>query len=212
MNPENIFTSYSDWLAHTEIPKGQRAVLEASIDLFSKQGFDGTSTAQIAEQAGVSQGTIFKYYHTKQDLLQAIITPVLQHLFPKMRDRFVGSLPEKADLPTIIHFIVQDRFKFLQQNAEVVQIFVSELLISPQIRDVFNDLIKNSMPVFEESPLTELQSSGQIRQDLSLFDIGRTLIGQLITYFFQTKFSSKQLNTAADLARIESILVASLQP
>ncbi|WP_288530610.1 TetR/AcrR family transcriptional regulator [uncultured Secundilactobacillus sp.] len=212
MNTENIFTSYADWLAHAEMPKGQRAVLEASITLFSKQGFDGTSTAQIANLAGVSQGTIFKYYHTKQDLLQAIITPVVQHLVPKMRDAFVDPLPTQADLATFIHFIVQDRFNFLQQNAEVIQIFVSELLISPQVRELFATFLKKTAPILNDSPLAKLQTSGQIRQDLSLLDIVRTLIGQLLTYFFQTKFSPKPLDSTADLARIETVLVAALRP
>lgn len=50
----------------------------AAIELFSQQGFDGTSTAQIAEKAGVSQATIFRYYKTKEDLLNAAIEPIIR--------------------------------------------------------------------------------------------------------------------------------------
>ena len=46
-------------------------ILEVAIELFSRQGFHRTSTRQIAQQAGIAEGTIFNYFSTKKDLLVA---------------------------------------------------------------------------------------------------------------------------------------------
>ena len=73
-----VFENYKKWLQEQEMPKGKRNSLLAALDLFARYGYDGTSTAQVAEAAGVSQATIFKYFKTKQDLLKAIIKPVFE--------------------------------------------------------------------------------------------------------------------------------------
>jgi AcrR family transcriptional regulator len=44
-------------------------ILETALRLFTEQGYDETSIAQIAREAGVSQRTLFRYFGTKEDLL-----------------------------------------------------------------------------------------------------------------------------------------------
>jgi AcrR family transcriptional regulator len=44
-------------------------ILETALRLFTEQGYDQTSIAQIALEAGVSQRTLFRYFGTKEDLL-----------------------------------------------------------------------------------------------------------------------------------------------
>ena len=52
-------------------PKKQ-ALLEAAIELFAKDGFWNTTTANIAKHAGVATGTLFTYFPTKNDLLDEV--------------------------------------------------------------------------------------------------------------------------------------------
>jgi AcrR family transcriptional regulator len=50
----------------------KRALLEAAIELFAKDGFWHTTTANIAKHAGVATGTLFTYFPTKNDLLDEV--------------------------------------------------------------------------------------------------------------------------------------------
>ena len=52
-------------------PKKQ-ALLEAAIELFAKDGFWNTTTANIAKHAEVATGTLFTYFPTKNDLLDEV--------------------------------------------------------------------------------------------------------------------------------------------
>ena len=45
------------------------ALLDAALDLFSANGYDETTTDQIAEAAGVSPRTFFRYFPTKESVL-----------------------------------------------------------------------------------------------------------------------------------------------
>ncbi|SHL27988.1 TetR/AcrR family transcriptional regulator [Actinacidiphila paucisporea] len=46
-----------------------REILETALRLFTEQGYDETTVAQIAREAGVSQRTLFRYFGAKEDLL-----------------------------------------------------------------------------------------------------------------------------------------------
>lgn len=47
----------------------REAILQAAVELFAERGYDGTSTADIAERAGVAHGTVFHHFKTKENLL-----------------------------------------------------------------------------------------------------------------------------------------------
>ena len=53
-------------------------ILETALKLFAAQGFDGTSTRQIAKEAGIAEGLIFHYFPTKGSLLTAILQDRLE--------------------------------------------------------------------------------------------------------------------------------------
>src|SRR5215204_7028012 len=48
-------------------------ILKTALGLFAAQGFDATSTRQIAREAGIAEGLIFHYFPTKASLLAAIL-------------------------------------------------------------------------------------------------------------------------------------------
>ncbi|WP_439646516.1 TetR/AcrR family transcriptional regulator [Paucilactobacillus hokkaidonensis] len=141
MNP-TIFKNYRQWLLDQPMPKGKRSVLLAGLELFAQQGFNGTSTAQIADKAGVSQATIFKYFKTKQDLLLSILQPIIENFFPLYRDDFLDSLSQFKTLQELIHFIVRNRYQFLKDNADAVLIFTTEMLTNDTARELFTNIIK----------------------------------------------------------------------
>ena len=56
-------------------------LIKTAKKLFSEKGFYGTPTAMIAKDAGVSNGILFHYYPTKNDLINALYSDVKEQLF-----------------------------------------------------------------------------------------------------------------------------------
>ncbi|WP_335975706.1 TetR/AcrR family transcriptional regulator [Streptomyces sp. CA2R106] len=68
-------------------------ILETALRLFTEQGYDETTIAQIAREAGVSQRTLFRYFGTKEDLLGG----GGQERFGQVLTAAVGAQPADAD-------------------------------------------------------------------------------------------------------------------
>lgn len=52
-------------------PGARRRLVVAAVDLFTEQGYDDTTVAQIAERAGVTKSTFFRHFSDKRELLVA---------------------------------------------------------------------------------------------------------------------------------------------
>src|ERR1700754_224381 len=52
-------------------PGARERLVLAAADLFSEQGYDATTVAQIAERAGVTKSTFFRHFPDKRELLVA---------------------------------------------------------------------------------------------------------------------------------------------
>ena len=58
MTEKNFTNYFADWISAQAFPPGKQKALLAASELFSQQGYDATSTAQIAKKAGISEATI----------------------------------------------------------------------------------------------------------------------------------------------------------
>ncbi len=54
--------------------ESMKNIMEAAFSLIAKQGYESTSIAQIATEAGVSKGLMYNYFKSKEDLLEKLVT------------------------------------------------------------------------------------------------------------------------------------------
>lgn len=64
------------------------AILAASIDLFTRQGFEGTSMDAVATAAGVSKLTVYSHFGDKDNLFREVIRSRVQELLPERTYHF----------------------------------------------------------------------------------------------------------------------------
>lgn len=211
---EQAFEDLNDWLMTSDMPFGKKQVLKAALNLFSKQGYDGTSTAQIAEASGMSQATIFKYYKSKEDLLLIILEPLIDHLLPTYGKKFAQELSkQERNLASMIHFIIQDRYYFLVQNKDAAMILISQLLINQQIKANVLQKIAEVKDIFEQNIWVPLQATNELRDDLDELGFLRLVVSQIIFYFIQTQRISTADETTIQtgLQQIEASVLRAIE-
>ncbi|MGB6380799.1 MAG: TetR/AcrR family transcriptional regulator [Syntrophobacteria bacterium] len=60
----------------------RQEIIRAAMEVFARNGFGGSTTREIAENAGISEATIYSHFRNKEDLYTAIIDEKLQESEP----------------------------------------------------------------------------------------------------------------------------------
>ena len=61
-----------------EKQKTKQRILDAALELFSTQGFEATSIAQIADAVGVRKASLYSHFDSKQDILDRLIESIME--------------------------------------------------------------------------------------------------------------------------------------
>lgn len=142
----------------------QAKILEAAIEIFSEKGFAATSTSEIAQKAGVAEGTIFRHYKTKKDLLLSIAGPIaIKMVAPFLLRDFAKVL----DLPynKVEYFyraVARDRMEFVRQNLKLIKILFHEVSFQPELMEQIKSLLTNVVVQRFERVIKHFQEQGQI--------------------------------------------------
>jgi AcrR family transcriptional regulator len=69
-------------------------ILEAGLGVFAEKGYYNTTTALIAEKAGISQPYIFRFFKTKEELFVAVLDSAFERILHTFKN--VESSPEQT--------------------------------------------------------------------------------------------------------------------
>ncbi len=82
-------------------------VLDAAVDLFARQGYDGTSVAQVIAQAGVAKGGFYHHFASKQALLYEVYGDLIGHQLVALDDIVARAAPPAETLRAVITDLVE---------------------------------------------------------------------------------------------------------
>lgn len=177
---KTIFESFEDYLEEADYPQGKKKIMWSAVDLMSTKGYNGTSTLHIAEHAGLSQATLFKYFKTKVDLLTAILHPVVPGLFGSFFDELLTfeTTEEK------VHYLVHNRMTYLKKNRALMKIILHEIFSNKKLRNeqifIWNT-IQNKLLALHKELLTD----PRINPEITIPQMVRICVGPLLAYFSQ---------------------------
>jgi AcrR family transcriptional regulator len=77
--------------------KRRQQIADVAAELFSKRGFSGTTTKEIADKAGVSEAIIFRHFATKHDLYAAILDQKVHVAVGRVQEHLKEAAARKDD-------------------------------------------------------------------------------------------------------------------
>ena len=177
---KTVFESFEDYLEEANYPQGKKKIMQAAVDLISTKSYNGTSTLQIAKHAGLSQATLFKYFKTKEDLLTAILHPVVPGLF----GRFFEELLAFNTTEEKVHYLVHNRMAYLKKNRALMKIILQEIFSNKKLRKeqlyIWNTLQDKLLVLHKE-----LIADSRVNPEITVPQMVRICIGPLLAYFAQ---------------------------
>ena len=87
----------------------KQQILDAALKVFSDKSFAEATTAEIAQEAGVAEGTIYNYFASKRELLIAVVKAFV------MPESFLNIFEQvrEMDYPTFITAVLNNRMDFI---------------------------------------------------------------------------------------------------
>ena len=130
----------------------KQAILEAALELFSMQGFEATSIAQIVGAVGIRKASLYSHFASKQAILDALVQEVLEQyathsVFAKTDwEKDSGNLPLTSDeavqmIGEQIRYILHDPIVSRARKMLVIEQFQNPDLAKLQTKQNYSDVL-----------------------------------------------------------------------
>jgi AcrR family transcriptional regulator len=169
------------------IPPEKRArVIDTAIAEFALKGFDNANINTIAEKAGVSVGSLYKYFDSKESLFLTVIHFGMETLDATLRD----AVDSTDDILVKVEKIVRLIQKHSRQNQNLIRLYneITSESNSELVRKISRDMEAISSNAYS-SLIIKAQQQGEARKDLD---------PRLFAYFVDSLFMTLQFSYACE--------------
>ena len=120
-------------------------ILKAAQRLFARRGYGGTTTRDLAQAAGVAEGTLFRHFESKKAILVRVATDGWVELLTDL----LTELSEMASYKAISQ-VMRRRMGNLPRNADLMRVCFMEAQFHPELREqVQGEVISKMIDVTE---------------------------------------------------------------
>lgn len=182
--------------------KTKKAILEASIKVFSLSGYNGATVDEIAAMAGVAKGTLYYNFKSKEEIFNFVINEGL-----KVWEESLIRITKSKDNPIDkLKNICRNQLTLLYNNKEFFKIILSQLwgqeVRQLELRDRVGDYIKRIENILKEAAEKNMIKQGNITL------MAHTFFGSLVSAIVYEFLNIDKVNLESI---IEELTVISIQ-
>ena len=133
-------------------------IIQSALSVFIEKGFSGTTTAELAKAAGISEVTLFRHFSSKQEIFHAGVEPILFESLTNDMPVIEGKIGVEA-----LSNILFKRIKFLADHRGIIKLILNEHLLNQNDVNViqkmavtFGKLLGSYQLVYDESFMIRL--------------------------------------------------------
>jgi len=126
-------------LRERKIASRLEQILESAARLFASKGFHRTTTKEIAEAADISEGSLYNYFSSKNELLTAIVAQLASSLPDETLTPDISS----QDIFRVFSNLIHERKDFIDRFAPMHQSVLAEILTDAELRQRYYDQFLN---------------------------------------------------------------------
>src|SRR3954463_16667907 len=156
----------------------EAAILVAATEIFGAKGFRDARTADIAQSAGVTERTLFRYFPTKEQLYQRVMFPaVLAAIMPRELTE-TGKLfaTDAESFPDWHRRVLKLRIDAARAAAPQFRLVLATLLNDEAVRKRVIEIWKKNLWQHAVDTVRRYQKRGKLRTDLRPEAMARGII------------------------------------
>ena len=118
----------------------RKKIIDKAWELFAKNGYEETKVEDITKDLGISKGSFYTYFATKEELLYEVLEKIKKEIIENLENINVNQMPEKV-LEDYVKAKMNHAVKILNNMKLRV---VEKYLIDPKLRILFQELQEKS--------------------------------------------------------------------
>src|SRR5512135_2576007 len=153
----------------------RRRILDAAVRVFARKGYFAARVSDVAQKAGVADGTIYLYFRGKEDILVRLFDEVMSEHVAKAR----GAVHALASAPDRLLAIAERHLAALGENRDLAAVFQVELRQSTRFMERFTaSWLRDYFELLDEV-IEGGQRDGSLRADVNRKIAAKVLFGAL---------------------------------
>lgn len=198
-----------------ELTQKEIQIIEAAIKIFSEKGFSASRTSEIAKEANIAEGTIFRYFKTKNDLLTGLLIPLFSRFFkPLILDSLEKLIKRDKDKPfeELLTEVLIDRYNLVKKNLPLIKTVAIESMYHPELLDPMKKDVFPKVLSYATGFIEEYVDNGMLKDQDPLI-IVRTMMSSIMGYIFTTSLLPDLFpsdNPEEDIKKIAQVLLYGL--
>ncbi len=204
---------YADTLKKMEnLTEKQKRVLQASLELFASQGFEATTSQQIAKRAGVSVGSVYHTFPTKQAILVAVLAPIFEGTMDTVANQFNDNTFGKGfeSVEELVKVTIADRFYFADKNINVIRLMLGQMLVNSVFVEVLKKFFEQQAKQLVLPTIVRLQAEQKIK-NLPIEKILQILFYPLATYIGKRVLGINNMSLEEEIEFATEITIKTLK-
>ncbi len=174
-------------LSEEELTEKHQQIIDAAIKVFAEKGFEGSKTRDIAREAKVAEGTIFRYFRTKKDLLVGLLLPLIVKFFRPVIFSSVERIinQEGQSMDDILTQIFVDRVALARKNEPLLKTVLTEAQFHPELLKPLREQVAPQLIPLIDEFFEEKMRDGTLRS-LDPRLVTRTAMSLVLGYLLLT--------------------------
>ncbi|KSU19008.1 Transcriptional regulator TetR family [Lactococcus lactis subsp. lactis] len=204
---------YADTLKKMEnLTEKQKKVLQASLELFASQGFEATTSQQIAKRAGVSVGSVYHTFPTKQAILVAVLAPIFEGTMDTVANQFNDNTFGKGfeSVEELVKVNIADRFYFADKNINVIRLMLGQMLVNSVFIEDLKKFFEQQAKQLVLPTIVRLQAEQKIK-NLPIEKILQILFYPLATYIGKRVLGINNMSLEEEIEFATEITIKTLK-
>lgn len=148
-----------------EKQKTKQRILDAALDLFSTQGFEATSIAQIADAVGVRKASLYSHFDSKQDILDRLIESIMEDYAKHSVRSLADRIGDELDPDGVVR-LVTEQIRYTVHDEHVSRarkMLTIEQYRNPQLAELKTKQSYTDVLAFAEALIERLVSEGRLK-------------------------------------------------
>ena len=148
-----------------EKQKTKQRILDAALELFSTQGFEATSIAQIADAVGVRKASLYSHFESKQDILDRLIESIMEDYAKHSVRSPANRIGDELDSDGVVR-LVTEQIRYIVHDEHVSRarkMLTIEQYRNPQLAELKTKQSYTDVLAFAEALMERLVSEGKLK-------------------------------------------------